>query len=196
MAALASASSGLVNTFDDRCIETTCHFPSIFAEVEVQFELRRKGPLATGKNSSSIVPSATAISPLPKKACRRTKLGGGEIAIEVAFLTLDHPVIVGPDLVMPARDFTVEPGDRCLRMHLRHHSLNVLGVDAGFHFPEKLDQRLPIQRVWIVVGCKDPARRQQHEDQHKEPVEYRSHTNSSHCHGVRKTATPGLVDGH
>jgi cell volume regulation protein A len=65
-AAFASSMRGFVKTLDDRCNPTTFHCPSIFADVDVHFELKRNGPRATGKNSSSVEPSATATSPLPK----------------------------------------------------------------------------------------------------------------------------------
>jgi hypothetical protein len=196
MAALASAISELVNTFDDRCIETTCHFPSIFAEVEVQFELRRERPPGHRKEFVLHRPVGDRNLAIAEEVCRRSEFGGGQITVEGAPLTPEHAIIIRLDLGVPARHLAVEPGDRRLRMHLRQHAVDILGIDAGFDLAEQLDQRLAIGRVRIGFGSHRPVRTDQDEKQRKEQIHYRTHAISSHCHGVRKTAPPGLVDGH
>src|SRR5260370_25849315 len=57
-----------VNTFDDRCKFTTFHSPPTFAAVALQREFSLNGPRMMGKNSSSMLPSASATSaPDPTK---------------------------------------------------------------------------------------------------------------------------------
>ena len=83
---------------------------------------------------------------------------------------------------MPARDLASEPGDGGLRVHLGDHSIDILGVDAGFHLPEKLDQGLTVGSVGVCVGGKSEGRRQENEEEEEgaQQLAYRPHGISIH----------------
>jgi hypothetical protein len=72
-----SAISVFVNTFDDMCRLTIFHCPPDFAMVALQRKLNLNGPRMTGKNLSSMLPSAIATSPPEAdEACRRAHASG------------------------------------------------------------------------------------------------------------------------